>query len=328
MIKGISRRRFVAAAPAVAAAAFASWPAWATAYPERTITLVAPFAPGGIVDIVGRILAPSLSATLGQSIIVVNKAGAAGIIGDEFVARSKPDGYTLLVTGNAAIIMGAAIYENLPYNVANDFAPVGKVVTSQNMIVVRGNSPIKTIHDFLGFCKANPDKSTYASVAPVDWLIGSLFAQKTGLNFTRVPYKSTGDADLAVVSGQVLFALPPAAVVLHGGKSLGVRALATVGPNRDHAFPDVPTLQEAGISGISTTSWIGLMAPAKTPEAVIAKLNSSVNQVLVQPKTKELFSRVDLTPAGDTAKDFRQEVVHSLDFWKKVAKQAGISIKL
>ena len=237
MIKGISRRRFVAAAPAVAAAAFASWPAWATAYPERTITLVAPFAPGGIVDIVGRILAPSLSATLGQSIIVVNKAGAAGIIGDEFVARSKPDGYTLLVTGNAAIIMGAAIYENLPYNVANDFAPVGKVVTSQNMIVVRGNSPIKTIHDFLGFCKANPDKSTYASVAPVDWLIGSLFAQKTGLNFTRVPYKSTGDADLAVVSGQVLFALPPAAVVLHGGKSARRKSAGNCRAKSRSCFP-------------------------------------------------------------------------------------------
>jgi tripartite-type tricarboxylate transporter receptor subunit TctC len=328
MTTGMSRRRFVAAAPMLATAAVAFGPAWAAAYPDRPITLVAPFAPGGIVDIVARALAPSLSETIGQSVVVVNKAGASGIIGNEFVAHSPPNGYRLAVTGNADLLMGAAIYENLPFNVRTDFEPVSKLVTGSNMIVVRANSSIKTMQDFLAYCKAHPDKATFASVAPIDWLVGSLFAQKTGLKFTRVPYKSTADADLAVAAGQILFALPPASVVARGGNSVGVNALATIGPKRDPRFPDVQTLDELGVQGISVNVWIGLFAPAKTPEAVIAKINSSVNQALIQPKVKELFGRVDLTPTGNTVKAFGQEVVHSLGFWKKVAKEAGISIKL
>jgi tripartite-type tricarboxylate transporter receptor subunit TctC len=196
------------------------------------------------------------------------------------------------------------------------------------MIVVRANSSVNTMQDFLAYCKANPDKATFASVAPIDWLVGSLFAQKTGLKFTRVPYKSTADADFAVAASQILFALPPASVVARAGNSVGVRALATIGPKRDPRFPDVPTLGELGVQGISVNTWIGLFAPAKTPEAVIAKLNGSVNQALIQPKVKELFGKVDLTPTGNTVEAFRQEVLRSLDFWKKVANQAHISIKL
>jgi tripartite-type tricarboxylate transporter receptor subunit TctC len=323
---GISRRRFVATAPFVAGAALVSPSALAAAYPDRAIKLIAPFAPGGIVDIVARALAPTLSATLNQSVVVINKAGAAGIIGDEYVARSAPDGYTLLVTGSGALIMGAAIYQNLPFDVAKDFAPVSQLVTGTNVIVVRANSPINTIHDLIAYCKAHPDKATYASVASVDWLFSSLLARKTGLTLTRVPYKSTAQGNLAVASGQVLFAVPPATVVMH--EAIGVKVLATIAPHRDPGFPKAPTLVEAGVSGASTNTWIGLFAPAKTPPAVIAKLNSSVNRALKQPKAKELFARVDLTPAGDATEIFRREVMDGLAFWSKVAKEAKISIKL
>lgn len=328
MTTGISRRRFVAAAPCVATAIFACPLARAADYPERPITLIAPFAPGGIVDIVARVLVPSLSTTLNQSVVVVNKAGAAGIVGDEYVAHARPDGYTLLVTGNGALLMGGAVYENLPFDIANDFAPVSQLVTGSLMFVVRADLPIKTIRDFIDYCKTNPDKATYASVASVDWLVSEYLAQKTGLKFTRVPYKSTAEGDLAVASGQVLFAIPPASVVMHGGKSVGIKALATIAPHRDPGFPDAPTLGEAGVPDFSLTTWIGLLAPAKTPDAIISKLNSGVNQALLQPQAKELFAKVDLTPAGNTPTAFRQQVVTEFDFWKKFATHAGISEKL
>jgi tripartite-type tricarboxylate transporter receptor subunit TctC len=328
MTTHISRRRFVAAAPYVAMAAFAFQPVLAANFPERAITLIAPFAPGGIVDIVARVLAPILSTALNQSVIVVNKAGAAGIVGDEYVARARPDGYTLLVTGNGALLMGGAVYENLPFNIANDFAPVSQLVTGSLMFVVRADSPIQTIRGFIDYCKANPDKATYASVASVDRLVSEYFAQKTGLKFTRVPYKSTAQGDFAVASGQVLFAIPPASVVMHGGKSVGIKPLATIAPHRDPGFPDAPTLSEVGVPDISLSTWIGLLAPAKTPETIVAKLNKSVNQTLLQPKAKELFARVDLTPAGNTPSAFRQQVVAEFDFWKNFAKHAGISENL
>jgi tripartite-type tricarboxylate transporter receptor subunit TctC len=327
MTIAISRRRFVAAAPFVAAG-LTSGPARAADYPERPITLIAPFAPGGIVDIVARVLEPTLSTTLKQTVIVVNKAGAAGIVGDEYVAHARPDGYTLLVTGNGALLMGGAVYQNLPFDIEKDFAPVSQLVTGSLMFVVRADSPIKTIHDFLDYCKANPDKATYASVASVDWLVSEYLAQKTGLKFTRVPYKSTAQGDLAVASGQVLFAIPPASVVMHGGKSVGIRALATIAPTRDPGFPDAPTLREAGVPDISLSTWIGLLAPAKTPDAIIEKLNSSVNQALLQPKAKALFARVDLTPAGNTAAAFKKQVADEFHFWKNFAAHAGISEKL
>ncbi len=328
MTEGIARRRFLAAAPCIAATVFASEPTWASDYPERLITLIAPFAPGGIVDIVARILAPLLSTTLNQPVIVVNKAGAAGIVGDEYVARAQPDGYTLLVTGNGALLMGGAVYENLPFDIGNDFAPIGQLVTGSLMFVVRADSPIKTIRDFIEYCRTNPDKATYASVASVDWLVCEYLAQKTGLKFTRVPYKSTAEGDLAVASGQVLFAIPPASVVMHGAQSVGIKALATVGPVRDRGFPEAPTLDEAGVPDFSLTTWIGLLAPAKTPDTVIAKLNNAINQVLLQPQAKDLFAKVDLTPAGNTPATFKQQVVAEFDFWKSFARRAGISEKL
>ena len=328
MTTGISRRRFVAGAPCIAAGVFAARPARAGAYPERPVTLIAPFAPGGIVDIVARLLAPTLSTTLKQPVIVVNKAGAAGIVGDEYVAHARPDGYTLLVTGNGALLMGGAVYQNLPFDIVNDFAPVSQLVTGSLVFVVRADSPIKSIRDFIDYCKANPDKATYASVASVDWLVSEYFAQKTGLKLTRVPYKSTAEGDLAVASGQVLFAIPPASVVMHGGKSVGIKALATIAPNRDPGFPEAPTLREADVPDFSLSTWIGLLAPAKTPDAIIAKLNSGVNAALLQPKAKELFSRVDLTPAGNSPAAFKQQVAAEFDFWKKFATRAGISEKL
>ena len=327
MTTGISRRRFVAAAPCIAAAV-ASNTVRAADYPERPITLVAPFAPGGIVDIVARVLAPTLSMTVNQPVIVVNKAGAAGIVGDEYVAHARPDGYTLLVTGNGALLMGGAAYQNLPFDIDNDFIPVSQLVTGSLMFVVRADSTINSIRDFIGYCKANPDKATYASVASVDWLVSEYLAQKTGLKFTRVPYKSTAEGDLAVASGQVLFAIPPAGGVMHGGNSVGIKALATIGPVRDPGFTDAPTLHEAGVPDFSLTTWIGLLAPAKTPDAIVAKLNNDVNRAILLPKAKELFARVDLTPAGNTPAAFKQQVGAEFHFWKDFAARAGISEKL
>lgn len=327
MTTNFSRRRLVTTVPLAAGALLAAGPAWAAPYPDHTIRLVVPYTTGGLLDLIARIIAPPMSHLLKQPVIVENKPGAGSIVGTKFVAHAAPNGYTLLVGGIGGLVT-QAIYRNLPYNFETDLAPISELVLSPNLVVVKGDSPIKDIQDLIAYCKAHPHKATYATAAPIFWLITELFAQQAGIKLTRIAYKGSSGADLAITSGEVLFAVNSIAPLVGQAKSGAVRVLATTGAQRLSAFPNVPTLAEAGVPGIAVTDWTGIWAPAKTPPAIVGRLNATVNQVLAMPDVREHFAKLHLIPASDTSADFGRKVAEEISLWTKVAKNTGISIKL
>lgn len=322
----ITRRHLVMAAPVVASTGLMATPALA-AYPDRTVKLVVPFSTGGVTDIIARVIAPPLSDALKQPVIVLNKPGAGGIIGYEYSARAKPDGYTILV-GALSMLITQAIYKNLPYSTEDSFAAIGEIAEFDFLVVVNAKSPIKSISELIAYCKANPEKSTYASAAPIIWLATELFAQKTGLNLTRVAYKGSSGANLAVVSGEVLFTITNIPAIVGQIKSGTVRVLATAGRHRIAAFPDVPTLAEAGVPDVSVASWAGLLAPAGTAAAIIAKLNAALGHALTLPEVKERFAKLDLSTVGGSSAHMQAAIKKEDALWKEVARKAGISMKL
>lgn len=318
-------RRNVLALPV--ASALGGVPALAASYPSRTIRLVVTFSTGGGNDIIARVIAPPLAKILKQSVIVENKPGAGGIIGYQYVARAKPDGYTILV-GPLGMVIGEAIYQNLPFDVSKDFAPITEMVSFPFFVVVKGDSPIKTVHDLVAYAKAHPDKANFAAAAPVFWLTSELLAQKTGMKVTRVPYKGSGAMILAVSSGEVLFAIPDAAPVIGQAHSGAIRILATTAPKRVPDFPDVPTLAEAGVPGVDVLGWTGLWAPAHTPPAIIETIYKATRQVLSMPDVKDRMHKLSLVTSGTSPAEFGTEATSQLGLWKKVAKEAHVSLKL
>jgi tripartite-type tricarboxylate transporter receptor subunit TctC len=321
----MTRRKALMAAPAVV---LASKTAFAASYPHRTIALIVPYSTGGGSDITARLVAPELSKVLNETIVVVNKPGAGDIIGVEYISHAAPDGYTLLLAAGTGMVMDPAIYKNLPYDVQRDFEPITDIATTPLFVVVKGDSPIKSIHDLIAYIKENPSKATYASAASVFWLTTELFAQQADIHPTRVPYKGAGGMVLAVTSGQVLFAIPAAPPVIGQARAGTLRILATTAPHRLPDFPDVPTLAEAGVPGVAVNGWIGMWAPAKTPPDIIATLNKAVRKVLAMPELQAKMKKLNLTAAGHSVEDFKKLINSELATWNKVAQKAHISLTL
>lgn len=300
----------------------------AAAYPERTISLIVPYSPGGGTDIAARLIAPGLSDILKQPVVVVNKPGAGSIIGVEYVHHAAPDGYTLLFNPSDGMVMDPAIYENLPYDSVKDFAPITDLFSYPLFVIVKGNSPIKTIRDLVDYAKAHPERANYASAASVFWLATELFAQQEKVQFTRVPYKGAGDMVLAVISDEVLFAIPSPPPVIGQAGSGNVRILATTAPRRLANFPDVPTMAEAGVPGVEVVDWSGLWAPAGTPSDIIGTLNTAARQVLASADIKTKAAQLNLGIGGSSPDGVKEKMASELKLWKGVAEKAHISMKL
>ncbi len=311
---------------AISAAALVSRAARAAGYPDRTITMIVPYSPGGGTDIAARLVASELQKILKQTVVVVNKPGAGSIIGVEYVAHAAPDGYTLLFTAGDSMVMDPAMYKSLPYDTNRDFLPITDVVTFPLFVIVKGDSPIKTIKDLVAYIKAHPDKANYASSSSVFWLASELFAQQAGLNATRVQYKGAGNMVSAVLTGEVLFAIPSPPPVVGQAKAGAVRILATTAPHRLPAFPDVPTMAEAGVPGVTVVDWSGMWAPAGTSPEIVATLNKAVRQVLAMPEFAEKTAGIKVTPAGASEADFKKLITSELAMWKGVAEKAHISL--
>jgi tripartite-type tricarboxylate transporter receptor subunit TctC len=310
----------------ISAAALAGRGARAAGYPDRTITLVVPYSPGGGTDIAARLVAPELQKVLKQTVVVVNKPGAGSIIGVEYVAHAAPDGYTLLFTAGDGMVMDPGMYKSLPYDTNRDFLPITDIVTFPLFVIVKGDSPIKSIQDLVAYIKAHPEKANYASASSVFWLASELFAQQAKLNVTRVQYKGAGNMVRAVISGEVLFAIPSPPPVVGQAKAGAVRILATTAPHRLPDFPDVPTMAEAGVPGVTVVDWSGMWAPAGTSPEIVATLNKAVRQVLATPEFAAKTKPLIVTPAGASVADFKKLITSELAMWKGVAEKAHISL--
>jgi tripartite-type tricarboxylate transporter receptor subunit TctC len=297
-------------------------------YPDRIVKIVVPFAPGGGTDVIARTLAQEMAKDLGASIIIENKPGAGTIIGTQAVAGSAPDGYTLLM-GTFANAVNPSLNPKLPYDPHKDFAPVALVARSFNIVVVNPNSPIQSIADLIAAAKADPQKLSYGTfgTGTSAHLAGELFKNKAGVNLTTVPYKGAAPAITDLVGGQiqVMFTTVASAASLIAGGQL--RALAVTSAERSPAFPQLPTVAEAGVPGYAAESWYGLFAPAGTPADIIDRLNKSAATAVQSEAFKRLGVNEGLVMVARPPEAFDQYVRGEEERWRKLIQDAGIKIE-
>ncbi|MCE7505811.1 tripartite tricarboxylate transporter substrate binding protein [Polynucleobacter sp. IMCC30063] len=301
-------------------------PAAAADYPERPIKWVVPYPPAGTTDVLARIMAQPLTQLLGQSVIVENKPGGGNNIGTEFVIKSAPDGYTMLLV-NPANGINASLYKNLNYNFIRDIAPVAGIVRTPNVMVIPPSLPIKTVAEFIAYCKANPGKVNMASSGSGTsvHLSGELFKSMTGCNMLHVPYKGAGPALVDLMAGQVqvLFDnLPSSAGHIKSGS---LRALAVTSAARDPSLPNVPTIAET-VPGYEATAWFGIGMPKGSPRAAIDRVNAEVNRILAEPKMREKLAELGGVPIPGTPEDFGKIIAAETQKWEKVVKASGASV--
>jgi tripartite-type tricarboxylate transporter receptor subunit TctC len=308
---------------AVAASAGAQVDA-AKGFPARPIRIIIGFAAGGGNDIIVRVLVPRLTEAFGQPVIIENRPGAAGMIGAEMAAKATPDGYTLFMGPIGTMAMNPAIYSKLPYSPLRDFAQITMIGSFPLLLVVHPSQGPKSVKELIAYGRTTPDKANYGSSASPFQLSSELFNQKTGVRFTHIPYKSSGESVNAVAAGQVTFTIadpPPLIGQLKGGR---VRALAVTSAARHPSWPDVPTMAEAGAPGIEVTLWTGFHAPIKTPPAVVRKLHAEMSRVIRLPDSREHLAVMAIDPAGNTPEEFRRIITVDLEKWAGVAKAANI----
>src|SRR3954462_3281920 len=298
------------------------------AWPEKTIRIVVPFAPGGGTDVIARTLAQEMGKNLASTIIIENKPGAGTIIGTQTVAASEPDGYTLLM-GTFANAVNPSLYAKLPYDPHKDFAAVALIARSFNIVVVNAASPIKSIADLIAAAKSDPDRLSYGTygTGTSAHLAGELFKRLAKVNLTTVPYKGAAPAITDLLGGQiqVMFTtVGSAASLIESGQ---LRALAVTSAQRSPAFPELPTVAEAGVPGYAAESWYGLYAPAKTPPEIIERLNKSAAKALQSEAFNRLSVNEGLVMMGGPPEQLDRYVRGEEERWRKVIEDAGIKIE-
>jgi tripartite-type tricarboxylate transporter receptor subunit TctC len=294
-------------------------------YPTRPIHIIVGFAAGGGNDIIARIFAQKLSEDLGQPVIVENKPGGGAIVATEYVARSQPDGYTLLV-GATGMAINQSVYAKLPYDSLRDFVAISELVSYPLILIVNASSPIKTVAELVAFAKANADKTNYASASASFQLVTELFKQKTGAPMQAIPYKSANESVLAVVSGQVTMAIADAGPVSPQVKAGTVRALAVAAPKRMEDFPDVPTMKEAG-ADVDATLWTGVFAPKDTPPGIVGKLEGEFMRIAGLPDVIAHLKPLGILAIGNSSGEFTKILSTDIARWGEVAKAANIKIE-
>ncbi len=296
------------------------------AYPDRPIRLVVPAAPGGAIDIVGRIMGVKLSDMVAQHVVIDNRAGANNILGTESAARSVPDGYTLLITAGAHTI-NPAVYKKLPYDALRDFAPIGLIANSGGLvIVVHPSFGAKTLQQLIDMARATPGKIVFGSAGYGNstHLAAELFQTMANVKLTHVPYKGAGPAATDLLGGQIPLMFGPSPVVVPMVQAGRLRPLAFTGLKRSSQLPDVPTVDEAGVKGYESTGWYGMYGPRGTPKEAIARVNASIRQIVQTPDTRERFAALNLEPIGSTPEEFAQFLKQDLEKYAAIAKAAGI----
>lgn len=299
--------------------------ALAQTYPDKPVKFVVPYPPGGGTDVIARIVQPRMQALLGQPIVIDNRGGAGGSVGTDVVAKAPADGYTVLFTLNSHTV-NPAIYAKLPFDTQKDFEPVGMVASLPQILAVNPAFAANTVAELIAQAKAKPDGLSYASVGvgSPGHLAGELFNLRAGIKTVHVPYRGGGPAVTDVMGGQVPLlwvSIPAAAQFVKTGK---LKALAVSTLKRSAAFPDVPTMQEAGVADFEVDSWYAMFVPARTPKAVIDRLNAVLNQVLREPEIREKLLAQGSEGVGGTPEQLARAVTAELPKWAKLAKDANI----
>jgi tripartite-type tricarboxylate transporter receptor subunit TctC len=316
-LRSFLRAAVVAAAvlPALAAAA----------YPEKPITLIVPWAAGGSTDILARLLSQHLTQSLHQSVIVENRSGASGNIGSAFVARAKPDGYTLLIGSMSTHTMNQALYATMPFDGVKDFTPIAELALVTNTMVVNPAVPAKNVAEFIAYAKANPDKVTYASAGTgsTNYLSAALFEKMTGVKMVHIPYRGGAPATLDTVAGRTELFFSAGTQTLPQVKTGKLRLLAVTEDKRSPLLPDVPTVGET-VPGYELAVWYGAFGPAGMDPAIVTMLNKEINRILVLPEVKKQMDDIGVQVLQTTPEQFSQTLVRDADKYGKLVRELGI----
>jgi tripartite-type tricarboxylate transporter receptor subunit TctC len=322
-------RIFWSAVVTALALAGALAPAAAQDYPNRPITLVVPYAAGGGNDVMARTVAEKMSRTLGQQIVVENRAGAGGTIATRQVAKAAPDGYTLVIGGTGTLAVNPTLYANVGYDPRKDFAPVGLIGTSALVILVHPSVPATSIRELIDLARKDPGKLNYASAGVGSGIhLGTvLFEQMADIKLTHVPYRGTGPALTDLVGGHVAIyfsSLPSAIGIARDGK---VRPLAVTGSKRSDVFPGVPTVAEAALPGFEAVLHYGIVAPAGTPRPIVDKLNAALREALAAPDTRERMTKDGTEPLPSTPDEYAADIDREETKWSAIVKKSGAKVE-
>ena len=300
----------------------------AQTWPVKPVHIVVPFTSGGSTDIVARIIAAKLTTSLGQPVIVDNRAGAGGTLGSDFVAKSPADGYTLLMGTSSTMAIAPNIYNKLPYNTLNDLMPVSLLGTADVVLVANAGLPFKTFNEFMSYAKANPGKLTYASGGngSISHLLGEYFKSMASVNMLHIPYKGDAQMVIDLVGGQVDIAFGTAVAFLPQIRAGKVTPLAVTNPKRSTSMTTLPTISESGVTGYQALQWFGIAAPTGTPKAVIDRLNASITTILAMPDVRNRFTELGFDIVGGKPEDFGAYLRAENESWKKIANIAGAKL--
>jgi len=298
------------------------------AYPDKAIRLIVPFPAGGATDFMARSLAQKLSERLGQPIVVDNRGGAGGTIGAEAVASAPPDGYTLLFSTMGVLAINPSLYDKLRYDPVKDFAPVSLTHATANLLVVHPSVPAKDVKELIALAKAKPGTLTFGSSGngTSSHLSGELFKSMAGIDITHVPYKGTGPALTDLLTGRISMMIDTVSVHVENVNAGKLRALGVTSAKRTPSLPNVPTIAEAGLPGFDVSIWLGVLAPAKTPPDVVARLNSEIRKVMAEPEMKAQLLKAGIDPMTSTPDEFTATIKADTAKWSKVVKASGARV--
>jgi len=323
----IQRRDFIAGMSA-AAAALAQPLARAQAFPSKPVRIVVPYAAGGITDILSRMLAQHMESSLGQRVLVENKAGAAGILGTEAVAKAAPDGYTILMGSISPLVIAKIAADKLPYDPFTDFSPVTQVASSPVVLVVHPSVPAQTAAELVELIKAKPDAFNFSSAgagAP-SHLACELLKRRFGLKMAHIPYKGTGASLVDLVAGQVQLTMDSPAPLLPFIRSGKLRALAVASPTRSPLLPDVPTMNEAGLPGVDVSGWYGYLVPAKTPAAVVERIHAAIGDAVRKPEVSARIVEMGAVPLATSPQQFAELMRQELQKWSPIVQSLDLKL--
>ena len=326
-----TRRTLLASAIslAVAAPALLAPPAFAQSWPTKPVTLVVPFPAGGTTDVLARALAEKLQQSLGQPVIVESRPGAGATLGADYVAKAKPDGYTLLI-GAVHHTIASSVYKKLPYDFQKDFVPITGLALVPNVLVVNaGATPAKSVAELVAALKAHPGQWSYGSNGngTAQHLIGTQFQNATGTTLLHVPYKGSGPLATDLLGAQIQMSFDTITPVLPHIKAGKLRALAVTTARRSSALPDVPTLEEAGLKGFDIGTWFGVLAPAATPRDIVARLNAEMVKVIQAPEFRKRMDEIGAEPTGGSSEQLAAQIRSETGRFAKLVKEANVQIE-